>query len=202
MGWNSAKTLIVLGKGFVRDDISGKVRLSIESQLAALAAAALYEDELINHAIFCGGQTAGKHHLSEAESMLELAVQNGFPRDEYLLEKHSLDTHQNAENLGKLIDVVDGLRRTDYFHLLSVSFHLPRAKEIFRRHGFAHMNTYASDEILIESRSAGGQMAAMYRKSWRFTSERMKERISRLIQRLDPEGESLRKVVRRVRYAA
>ncbi|MGZ3456977.1 MAG: YdcF family protein [Archangium sp.] len=93
-------------------------------------AVALYHQGLAPRLLFSGG--VGVHPPSEARVMRDLAVRLGVPAEACLLEEQSHSTEQNASFSARLLRSL-GARRVV---VVSDPYHLLRARQYFRLHGF------------------------------------------------------------------
>jgi uncharacterized SAM-binding protein YcdF (DUF218 family) len=90
----------------------------------------LYHQGVAPRLLFSGG--VGVNPPSEARVMRELAVQLGVPSEACLLEEQSHSTEQNARFSAELLRSL-GARRVV---VVSDPYHLLRARQYFRLHGF------------------------------------------------------------------
>ncbi|MFY0527100.1 YdcF family protein [Archangium gephyra] len=90
----------------------------------------LYHQGLAPRLLFSGG--VGLHPPSEARVMRDLAVRLGVPPEACLLEEQSHSTEQNARFSAELLRSL-GARRVV---VVSDPYHLLRARQYFRLHGF------------------------------------------------------------------
>jgi uncharacterized SAM-binding protein YcdF (DUF218 family) len=93
-------------------------------------AVALYHQGLAPRLLFSGG--VGVNPPSEARVMRELALRLGVPEAACVLEERSLSTEQNARYCADVLRS-HGARRVV---VVSDPFHLLRARQSFRLHGF------------------------------------------------------------------
>ena len=75
------------------------------------------------------GKEAG---LAESEDMAKIAETMGVPKDAILQDPTSLNTHENAVNVRKILDS-QGIRRQVL--LVTSAMHMPRSLLIFKRQG-------------------------------------------------------------------
>ena len=146
---NFNRPVIILGKNW-RLDPRGHVELSIASFITATAAAILMKFGIASHIIFSSGYTYRNYPFSEASAMFNCIFR--FVRDavfnDIYLEKKSFDTHTNADEVGKLLEDL-GSSGVDVV-LVTIGFHLERAKEVFERHRI-RVQAIASEDILKAS---------------------------------------------------
>lgn len=120
-----ADVLVVLGARVLPGgEPSAALRARVEK------AVALYRQGLAPRLLFSGGE--GVHPPSEARVMLELALGLGVPSEACLLEERSHSTEQNARFSSELLRSL-GARRVV---VVSDPYHLLRARQYFRLHGF------------------------------------------------------------------
>jgi uncharacterized SAM-binding protein YcdF (DUF218 family) len=103
---------------------SGALRARVEQ------AVALHRRGLAPRLVFSGG--VGVHPPAEARVMLRLAVALGVPASACFLEERSHSTEQNARYSAELLREL-GARRVG---VVSDPYHLLRARQYFRLHGF------------------------------------------------------------------
>jgi uncharacterized SAM-binding protein YcdF (DUF218 family) len=177
--------VIALGKNWEK----GNKKLSLESRMTALAAGKLLADGVAKRAIFSGGYTAGDKMPSEARGMgLHM-----FRRSKYKgqaanadLEEASLDTSRNAENVKK------GLKGDEKVLLLSMRYHFPRARRIFKSYGIKADIMY-SDRVLKGESPHMDRFLRNYFWSPRHLYEKLKEKlILNPISWIDRKGKMLR----------
>lgn len=150
--------IVALGKNW-RLPVTGgpRIDLSIESKMTALAAAEMYRAGLANKIIFSTGKTAGKdaqgnEYPTEAEAMYKF-MRIFFSPEEIqdsavILETTSFDTAGNAEEVKKIMQE----KRIDNIALLTVGYHLPRAKRLFKNYGINVKKAFRSEKVLAEKR--------------------------------------------------
>ncbi|WP_375769409.1 YdcF family protein [Archangium gephyra] len=120
-----ADILVVLGARVLPGgEPSSALRARIEK------AVELYHQGLAPRLLFSGG--VGLHPPSEARVMRDLAVRLGVPPEACLLEEQSHSTEQNARFSSDLLRSL-GARRVV---VVSDPYHLLRARQYFRLHGF------------------------------------------------------------------
>ncbi|MCI0668913.1 MAG: YdcF family protein [Myxococcaceae bacterium] len=120
-----ADVLVVLG---ARVRPSGEPSLALRARVEK--AVALYRAGVAPRLLFSGG--VGSHPPSEARAAATLAVSLGVPPEACVLEE---DSHSTAENARLSAEV---LRRLGATRVVVVSdpYHLLRARQLFRLHGF------------------------------------------------------------------
>lgn len=201
----SLDAVIALGKNW-NFSIEGKrIELSLESKITALAAAELYLQKKVNNIIFSGGETAGLDlngipYPSEAEEMkkfLRIFFQNNeIPDKAIILENKSIDTAGNAEEVREIINI----KKFKKLALLTVGFHLPRSKEIFKNYNVLIKAYYSSEEVLKNSNSYYDQLISEYYWSTRYITEIAKEVVGLgLVHTIDPKGKILRAITAKTR---
>ncbi len=93
------------------------------------AAVGLYHRDVAPVVVMSGGAVG--HPTPEARAMADLAVAAGVPENSLILELSSRNTWQNAREVAALARARGWTRMM----VVSDSFHLPRARDMFRRHG-------------------------------------------------------------------
>ena len=120
-----ADALVVLGARVMPGGVpSGALLARVEK------AVELYQRGLAPRLVFSGG--IGVHPPSEAQVMREQAVRLGVPSEACVLEEQSHSTEQNARYSAELLRSL-GARRVV---VVSDPYHLLRARQYFRLHGF------------------------------------------------------------------
>lgn len=124
------------------------IELSIESKMTAEAAGTLLSQGIGDLVIFSGGHTAGPRFPSEAEKMMETMYAN-FTEAQIAparvkLEQASRDT---VSNLREVKERLPGLE-VDNIILLTVGYHLPRAKRLARLLGVPVSAAFKSDYVI------------------------------------------------------
>lgn len=197
--------IIVLGKNIGEEWDAKKIRerkyqLSPHSRLSVLAAGLLYKAGYTDRLIFSTGYTAGKGltesgqpTLSEAQAMKNrlLRIFPDIPEDAIELEQESLDTLGNAQKVKEI------LKKHNYTNvgLLTVGFHIPRAKMLFGKEGI-EAKTFASENVLKDRRS---RFLENYLESELVQKEIKKEKTAKLIQSMPLGPQLLRMVVKLTR---
>nr|AYM52736.1 hypothetical protein [Archangium disciforme] len=121
----AADAVVVLGARVLPGgEPSGALRARTEK------AVALYQRGLAPRLVFSGG--VGVHPPSEARVMLALATRLGVPAEACVLEEESHSTEENARHAARLLRDM-GARRVV---VVSDPYHLLRARQYFRLHGF------------------------------------------------------------------
>jgi uncharacterized SAM-binding protein YcdF (DUF218 family) len=92
----------------------------------------LYQAGAAPRLILCGGDVQGGG-ISEAAAMRSVALAAGVPVDAILMDERSTSTFENAAETAALLRM-HGLRTV---LVVSESFHLRRARMLFRLHGVA-----------------------------------------------------------------
>jgi hypothetical protein len=178
-----------------------KLQLSEASIFGVHAAGLMLEKDRVDRVIFSGGQTAGPSWPSEATRMLEM-MRNTYSNvaGQGIAETKSRDTHENAQMVKLFLKALGWEPKET--HLVTISYHLPRAGDAFDRSGFTF--TPHASEFLIEE--LGKELAPEmitavreYRNSARFRNEVKMENISRIVQFFDPGGRIVYPLVRRYR---
>ncbi len=186
--------IVVLGKG-IEALSNDKVELRVESKLTTLAALVLLRNEVGDKIIFSGGRTKGKAKDSEAKAMLDYLKNYDpkFKNEDVILEEISIDTAGNAYEVKKLIG--EGSK----IILLTTSYHLTRAKQIFKNYGLDVSKSYASENILEQESPKFDSILNKYgfrRRLWEFIWEAV---CYILVMTIDPKGKLLRQITSRRR---
>jgi uncharacterized SAM-binding protein YcdF (DUF218 family) len=186
--------IVALGNGMMilKDKV---LDLTPESKITALSAGILYKEGKAKKIIFSGGYTKGRNKESEAKKMSDL-MKNKFPEIlevDIILEENSLDTAGNAFEVKRILPI------NSRIILLSLAYHLKRAKINFRNYNLDLEQTFASDDVL-------NKMFPMYDEFLKKYT--LKRRILRLIWEIlclsfiytiDPKGKILRILTSRTR---
>lgn len=193
--------IIVLGKNIGVDWKPQNIRESIHqlsphSRLSVLAAGLLYKAGYTDKIIISTGYTAGKGLttrekpvLSEAQAMKNrlLEVFPDIPENAIELDEESLDTRGNAEKVKEILKK----RGWKNVGLLTVGFHMDRAKMLFAKQGIK-AKPFASEEVLRDRRT---RFVEQYLKSELVQKEIKKEKTAKLIQSVPLGPQLLRLVV-------
>lgn len=197
--------VVALGKNWDFSIEGKRIYLSLESKLTALAAAELYAQKNVKSIIFSGGETAGldsngNAYPSEAEEMKKFIriffQKSEIPDKAIILEEKSIDTAGNAEEVRKIIKA----KKFERIGLLTVGFHLPRAKEIFKNHNVSIAEYFSSEEILKNKNLYYDKLINDYYWSTKYFTEIIKETVGLgLVHTIDPTGKMLRKITSQTR---
>ncbi|GAB6051982.1 hypothetical protein JCM17960_08020 [Magnetospira thiophila] len=134
--------IVVLGAAVLPD---GRPSAALRRRVA-VAVRCYFEHETLP-LVMSGG--AVSHATPESHVMRDLARAAGVPETAIIVEDRSRNTWQNAQEVRVLAET------RGWTHLLLVSdrFHLPRARDMFRRHGLA-VSTAPVDRAPGDSRLA------------------------------------------------
>lgn len=195
------KFAIVLGKNWQEYPPKNapkdwRLRMSIEGKMTTLAAGEFYRHGFAEKIIFSGGKTAGKNFESEAEAMREyLRIKfPEIPDESVILEEKSFNTQGNAENVARMLGGgKDGLA------LITMTSHLPRAVKIFAQHRLS-VQGFKTEELLQKYSLHRRRFVDKFLASRRAKFENFKEKILRAILFVDPKGEFIGRISRRVRH--
>ena len=128
------RAVLVLGAGIKEDGTP--TRLLARRIDKALEFAATMPDE--SPVVMCGGQGADEP-VTEASSMAEYAVHQGFSRERILLEEHSTSTDENLSKARKMLldsDVLSSDRAAGHgVAVVTSDYHVPRAADAMRHTG-------------------------------------------------------------------
>jgi len=120
-----ADAVVVLGARVLPGGVpSGALQARVEK------AVELYQRGIASRLVFSGG--VGDHAPSEAQVMRSLAVQLGVPAEACTLEEQSHSTEQNARFSADVLRSLGAKRVV----VVSDPYHLLRARQYFRLHGF------------------------------------------------------------------
>jgi uncharacterized SAM-binding protein YcdF (DUF218 family) len=189
-----------------------RIYLSLESKMIALAAGELYAQGKAGKIIFSTGETAGKDPLgnpypTEANEMKKFMriyyPEHIIPEKAIIVENKSFDTAGNAEEVGKILKE----KHIESVALLSVGFHLFRAKRLFSNYGVGVDHTFGSEGVLMERYPRykrfirGHNLIHGYHRSKQYFVEAGKEIIAAgLVYTVDPKGEKLRQKTLKTRH--
>ena len=138
--------ILLLGDGLDEND-----QATQELKMRVKAAAKAYREGYSDVIIACGGTTEG-HHISEAEVMQALLLEQGVPGSAILLENQSQITIENMRFAAKMMGGAKGKRvlvvTSDYHVRRSV---LTAMRAGFRARGYAAMLEH--DESWLEKKS-------------------------------------------------
>lgn len=181
---NYIKPLVVLGKNWRQSPLCRKkgkegdineFHLSVESKIAALAAAMLYIKGEINKIIFTGGKTAGKDWPSEAEAMRNYLLNfYEINLNDILVEDKSMDTAGNAKGVKKILEAM-GAKEAIF---TTISYHVERARKQFTELGLEG-EWLNSDDIVRHRSCVHYQLVKMLHEHPRINIfERTREKIA------------------------
>ncbi|MBW4678890.1 MAG: YdcF family protein [Microcoleus vaginatus WJT46-NPBG5] len=128
-----ADAIVVLG-GAVKPAFSPRPWVDVsEAGDRILHGAQLYRQGKAPFLILSGGRIEWKGGgPAESEDMAKIAETMGVPKDAILQDPTSLNTHENAVNVRKILDS-QGIRRQVL--LVTSAMHMPRSLLIFKRQG-------------------------------------------------------------------
>ncbi len=106
-------------------------RATQELCLRVKAAAKAYQEGYANVIVACGGKTEG-HHISEAEVMERLLLEEGIPREAILLENKSQVTIENMRFAASVLGGAKGKRVL----VVTSDYHVRRSVLTAMRAGF------------------------------------------------------------------
>lgn len=200
------KILVVLGKNWENHTQSDEraVTLSIDSQISALAAGWKFVKEKFDYLIFSTGKTAGEDWPSEAQAMKDFLLKN-LPKEKYflpeekiILEEISFDTAGNAEEVGKIF--VDRDWSNQEITLMTVGYHLPRARKLFFNFGAAFTYEANSYEEMAKMGCVYASLANKRKFSFGVKLEKIKEAFLLFFLIFDYHGKMIRKLAKKVRH--
>ena len=132
--WGERNVIIVLGDGTVRLPDQSTVRPSILAYSRILEATRLYflaKNGKHECTILISGGDASRTGITEADDYRAEMVQLGVAESDILLERHSMNTFQNAE----FSEAILRERQFDQLYLVTSGLHLPRALLYFSYFG-------------------------------------------------------------------
>lgn len=185
--------LIGLGKALTFD-MDNEIMLTPESKATADAAAFFVNSGKLSRLILSGGDTQGSKYLSEAELMQEYIYHNISKSiaDFIEIEPKSKTTWSNARNVREMLkgDV------NNKMGLLTIGYHLPRAKKIFKREGFSNLIPPASEDYVT---GLNLTEISEYLNSSKGVYERTKEMAIRAFTFFFPSGKILENIANNTR---
>lgn len=197
--------LVVLGKnisegiGDSPEDIrASRSKLSLESEINAIAAGMLYSTGACRKIIFSTGHTAGPEVPSEARAMKDYMLRH-FPdisEEAVILEEESINTKQNAQEVSKIV----GKHQFEHVGLLTVGYHLPRSFNEFQRAGVEVEQKFAAEDVLQLRSRRHQELIDRWHQSELVRKETNKERIARLLLKIDPSGRLIDAITSRTRH--
>ena len=126
-GMRKADVIVVLSSGAFNDGTLGHSTL-----VRTLRGIELYKNGLANKVIFCGGNLPkNKLDISISQKMADIASLSGIPQDAQIVEDVSVNTHQNALQVKKIMNryvFKDAL-------LVTSAIHMKRAMLTFEKAG-------------------------------------------------------------------
>jgi uncharacterized SAM-binding protein YcdF (DUF218 family) len=120
-----ADAIVVLGAGVI-----GQCVPNLNGMRRALLGARLFRDGRAPLLVITGGSRG--EHCPVADSMAQLLLESGIPADKILLERQSLNTHENGERTAPLLRD----RNVSRILLVTDRLHMRRAAGVFRHLGF------------------------------------------------------------------
>ncbi|KKU52748.1 MAG: hypothetical protein UX74_C0009G0026 [Parcubacteria group bacterium GW2011_GWA2_47_10b] len=178
--------------------------LSQDGKMRVLAAVEMYKAGLVDKIIFTGGKASGEQYPSDAESMRRYFLKKypDIPEDKIILEEESLNTQENAEGVGAILEKY-GIQNAA---LLTNSYHLDRAKKIFENQGI-EVSGFPAEEWLSKRRSKMGinhyeKFVEQFMESKHIKWESMKEKILSGLLTIDRKGKIPRAITRAVRHGS
>ena len=101
--------------------------------------------------ILISGQNGfiGSDELDEANQFKEILLQNGIPDEDVLVEDKSKNTHENAVETKKVIDVHPEIQT---ILLVTSALHMPRSQACFEKEGFENFDCFTTDHFTGETR--------------------------------------------------
>lgn len=127
-----AEAIVVLG-GATRSPSPPRPWVEVnEAGDRTLYGARLYLQDKAPYVVLSGGRISWRGDVaSEAEDMAQIVEAMGVPPSAILLDRTSLNTRQNAENVKAILDERD----IDRILLVTSAIHMPRSLLVFRKLG-------------------------------------------------------------------
>ena len=134
---------IVLG-GYSDDGVEPNDRLSFNTSGTRLTTSIeLYKKGIIKKILLTGGTFSLKDSVqTEAEKAHQFLQTLGIPDSNIIIERGSLDTHQNATFTKKLIDQE---HKDASLLLITSAWHMRRSRACFKKAGFKNIETFSAD---------------------------------------------------------
>jgi uncharacterized SAM-binding protein YcdF (DUF218 family) len=186
--------IVALGNGF--EEKNGRLGLTVESKITAIAGYLYLRNNLGNKLIFSGGYTKNRK-TSEARAMVEF-IKVSFKNvsvENIILEEKSIDTAGNVSEVKKI------LPRDAKIILISFEYHLRRARLLFCNFGI-NVNSVVASELVLAKNSP--KYDSIFKQ---FTLKRRMARLLReivyyfLVRTIDSHGRIMRIVTSRTRVA-
>jgi uncharacterized SAM-binding protein YcdF (DUF218 family) len=161
----SPHAVVILGCRVVRDARTGRLEgaLSRRVEAGASVARARGPDGGMPRVVVTGGRAW--RGVLEADAMAEDLRRAGIPRDRIERERRSRSTRQNARYVAAMLG-------PSSIAVVTCDWHLPRAVELFRAHGFD-----------VEGVPVAGPPCGRRRRVWRWGRERVATILDRLLTR-------------------
>ncbi|MDC0833535.1 Putative membrane protein [Geitlerinema sp. FC II] len=128
----TAEAIVVLG-GATRSPSPPRPWVEVnEAGDRTLYGAKLYLDGKAEYVVLSGGRISWRGEVgSEAEDMAKIVEAMGVPSEQILLDRTSLNTHQNAVNVKEILEE-RGIQRV---LLVTSALHMPRSLRVFKKQG-------------------------------------------------------------------
>ncbi|MGC9505053.1 YdcF family protein [Baaleninema sp.] len=128
----NAEAIVVLG-GATRSPSPPRPWVEVnEAGDRTLYGAKLYLDGKAEYVVLSGGRISWRGEVgSEAEDMAKIVEAMGVPSEQILLDRTSLNTHQNAVNVKEILEE-RGIQRV---LLVTSALHMPRSLRVFKKQG-------------------------------------------------------------------
>jgi uncharacterized SAM-binding protein YcdF (DUF218 family) len=88
--------------------------------------------------------------LDEGRQFRKILIENGIPADDILVDSLSQNTHENAVESKKIIDLHPEIKTV---LLVTSALHMPRAEACFKHVGFEKLNTFTTDHFTGSERN-------------------------------------------------
>jgi len=183
----TAEAIVVLG-GATRSPDAPRPWVEVnEAGDRVLYAAKLYREGKAPLVILSGGRIRWRGGSgSEADDMAELLLTMGVPRSAIIEEPDSLNTYENARNVGKILE----RERIDRVLLVTSAFHMPRSMAIFYKQNIKALPAptdflMADDFINAQAESWQGKLLSLIPSAdnLALTTKALKEYLGAIIYR-------------------
>lgn len=185
--------LVVLGKNIGVERSRQQIRrnprhLSMESKFNVRAAGQIAAAGLVHDGIiFSSGHTAGKDVASEAFAMFGYYLDR-FPKNTVpvVLEEGSFETSTNAKEVKNMLERPG--REDATVGLITVGYHLDRAKKFFENYGVELAYWGASEDWVRQESQRHARLVSQAYTSDRVRMEEVQEQRRRIVQKFDRKG--------------
>ena len=189
-------TVVVFGNLSSLDKRTGKLKLSLDGKMRAIAAGELYEEGLTRRIIVSGGKTSGEGSPSEAEMMSNYLIRHFLtPEGIITKEDKSIDTTENIERIKELLEKEKIEERVI---MLSNQYHIKRIKKLSAISGLS-ADAINAESVLLKRSKHYRLFLKRYSGSCEMIIKKIKETILRGLLIINPAGNIPRKIAERTR---